>query len=100
MFARLKKRWSQLRSDLPGRRFCLYHERHRDAASPAKRVLIAASAVVVIMIGIVLMPAPGPGMLIVAIGLTLLAGESRRVAHYLDRFELAVRARWQRLRSG
>jgi hypothetical protein len=99
MFARLKQRWAELRSDPPGQRFCLYNERHREATAPVKRALIVGSAVVLIPIGIVMMPAPGPGMLVVAIGATMLAGESQPTARLLDRLELAVRALWLRLRG-
>jgi hypothetical protein len=45
------------------------------------------------------MPAPGPGMLIVAAGAAMLAGESKAVALALDGAERGVRrllARWRR----
>lgn len=92
MIEALKKRWAYLREGAPGERFQRYY-RHRQQhrSSGALRLLLLGGGILLIMIGIVLMPAPGPGTLIVAVGAALLAGESAKVARFLDRAE-----RWGR----
>ncbi|MBA3539898.1 MAG: hypothetical protein H0T79_09735 [Deltaproteobacteria bacterium] len=49
--------------------------------------------VVLVFAGGVMLVVPGPGLLVIVFGLALLAGESKRLAHVLDRAELVVR-RW------
>nr|WP_241696186.1 PGPGW domain-containing protein [Solimonas terrae] len=57
------------------------------------RPLRLAAGVAVLAAGLILVPAPGPGLLVVAVGAALLAGESASVATWLDHGELRVR-RW------
>ena len=58
--------------------------------------------VLILLAGIVLLPLPGPGMLVVAAGALLMAEGSRAVAGLLDAIEVRVRSligrrtRWQR----
>jgi uncharacterized protein (TIGR02611 family) len=89
------RRWHRLRLSRPGRRFQERHDRHR-SDDRRRRLAAVAAGVLLIIGGLVLMPLPGPGSLIVVIGLALLAGVSRRAARLLDRGELRLRRglRW------
>ena len=96
----LKTRWRELRHGEPGRRFrARYERRHARArhAGGRKWALIVAG-VVIALAGIVLLPLPGPGMLVIALGALLVAEESLTVAKMLDALELRGRAfiaRWR-----
>jgi hypothetical protein len=95
MLDRLKRHLHHFRHAEPGERFeRLYREEERDRKSPAVRVLLIAVALVVIAGGVVLMPLPGPGILIVAVGAGFLAMQSLAVARLLDRLEPKLRAAW------
>ena len=48
--------------------------------------------------GIVALPAPGPGSLVIVLGAALLGRELRPVAKAFDWLELFLRRNWQRLR--
>lgn len=101
MFDKLRSHWQTLRTSPPGERFASYHEARRgDGDHPVQRALSLLGGLLLVTVGIVLLPAPGPGMLVILAGGCLLAGESRRVAQGLDRFEIAVRRLWRRLRGG
>jgi uncharacterized protein (TIGR02611 family) len=99
MFDHLKSHLHTLRASPPGERFRCYHEARRGDARPLQRALLVVAGLLVIAVGIVMLPAPGPGMLVVLAGSCILAGESKRVAQGLDRAELAARRLWQRLRG-
>lgn len=87
-----KAAWRELWRDAPGRRFARRYERLRgQARGRAGRVLRGLLGMVLVAVGIVFMPLPGPGFVPVLVGAALLAGESLRVARWLDRAELRVR---------
>jgi uncharacterized membrane protein HdeD (DUF308 family) len=98
----LKTRWRELRQGEPGRRFrARYERRHakRRHAGGRKWAVIFAGALILVA-GIVLLPLPGPGMLVVALGALLVAEESLTVARMLDALEVRGRAfisRWRPL---
>jgi hypothetical protein len=94
MIRTLKKQWRELLDSPPGRRFRMRYERRaRERKTPAARVAWSAFAVLLIAGGIVALPLPGPGMVVIAAGLALLAQESLTVAKLCDRAELAIRKR-------
>ena len=67
-----------------------------------RKVLILTLGSLVVLLGIVLMPLPGPGLLIVFIGATLIAEESEVAARLLDRIDLRLQPlnrRWKRWRA-
>ena len=89
---KLRDSWQDFWRAAPGRRFAQRYERlHQASRALAGRVLRAMAGVVLIVVGIIFMPLPGPGFVPVLAGAALLAGESLRVAHWLDRAELRVR---------
>lgn len=88
----LKENLHLLKTAKPGERFEAYFEQSHDPnGSHFLRVFTLVSAALIVLIGIILMPAPGPGMVVVAAGLALMAGESRWLAKRLDRLEVKVR---------
>ena len=100
MFDHLKSQWQALRNSPPGHRFTRYHERLRGTGrSTLRRIALLLLGGTLVIVGVILMPAPGPGMLIVLAGACVLARESSRVALGLDRLELFARERWRRLRG-
>ena len=92
MFRKLKEQWHQLRNAPAGKRFRLRYERRaRERKTWWTRILWSGLAVVLIAAGIVALPLPGPGTVVIALGLALLAQESLVVARFCDRAELAIR---------
>lgn len=95
----LKDHWNEFRRGKPGRRFQDYYElRHDTRGNVALRVLKLVLGTVLLLIGLVMMPAPGPGTLVVAIGAVLVARESRVAARAFDAIERGLRAALQKLR--
>lgn len=79
----------------PGRRFQDRHARRRSKRSSLLRKgLLLGGGGLVLLAGLVLMPAPGPGLLIALVGAGLLADESPALARALDRGELLIRRLW------
>jgi len=88
--AGIRDEWRQFRHDRPGARFRNHHERMRHHS----RALVAArtaAGVVLLVVGLVLLFMPGPGVVVIAFGLGVLAGRSKRLAGALDRAEPVVR---------
>lgn len=78
--------------DKPGQRFARRHQRlNAQGRSRAGRVLRWVLGVVLVIVGVVFGPLPGPGFVPMLAGAALLAGESIRIATWLDRAELRVR---------
>ena len=84
----------------PGRRF---QERYRRKCESDRGRLARCAAVVagigLTLVGIFFLAVPGPGIPILAVGLALIAQESRAAARFLDGAELRLRRWWKRLRS-
>lgn len=92
MIDRLKRSWARLRDDPPGERFQRrYERRHEEGTTPLRRWGSIGLGMAVVAAGIFFLPAPGPGMIIVALGAGLIAQESRRAARGLDWIELRLR---------
>lgn len=106
----LQSHWQQLKEAEPGQRFHDFYERRkreREAEHPWRRFLWAGLGILLALGGIVLLGMPGPGLLVMAMGLALLASESEVLARGLDRLELFLRelskallAWWHRLKPG
>ncbi|HSW14917.1 MAG TPA: PGPGW domain-containing protein [Solimonas sp.] len=100
MFDNLKQSWQTLRHAPAGERFQQYHARSREGRGHGlMRLFKLLLGVALVLVGLVMMPAPGPGMVVVVVGACVMAGQSRRTARWLDGSELRVRAllrRWRR----
>ncbi|HEX7916100.1 PGPGW domain-containing protein, partial [Rudaea sp.] len=53
----------------------------------------------VFLVGVVMLVTPGPGLLVMAVGAALVAGESLLVARLLDRLDFHASAYWARWRT-
>lgn len=68
----------------------------------AYRSGVLVVGVLVVLVGIVLLPLPGPGMLVIVLGVTILASEfgwARRPLHRAKERLQAQTERWRRRRS-
>jgi hypothetical protein len=89
MFENLKQEWRLLKEGKPGSRFQRIHEaRSSDKSRSGAGLLVGA---LVIAAGIVALPLPGPGFLIIGLGTALVARESATAARIADRIEARVR---------
>jgi hypothetical protein len=92
MLTGLKKQWKHLTADPPGKRFQLrYERRKRYRRTPLARVMWTALAIFLILLGLVFIPMPGPGIVVMIFGCALLAEESLYVAKFCDAVEVAIR---------
>ena len=89
--ADVKREWRHFRNDEPGTRFTNHRERmkHRSRAHSAIALTVG---VMLLAGGVVLLFVPGPGLLLIAFGLGLIASHWARLAAVLDRSEPRLRA--------
>lgn len=95
MMQRLGERWQEFRRSRPGRRFQELHDRQEadGGGQPGwRKVLIVLLGGALVAGGLFLLPLPGPGMLIIVLGLALLSVVVPQLAPILDRGELWSRA--------
>ncbi|MBX3148046.1 MAG: hypothetical protein KF785_14875 [Gemmatimonadales bacterium] len=92
MLQSIKREWRLLRDAEPGRRFRDRYRRTRKGGSSfGARVARMVAGLAITAAGAFMVPAPGPGWLVVALGLGLIASDIRPLATFLDRAELRVR---------
>ncbi|MFT4233305.1 MAG: TIGR02611 family protein [Leucobacter sp.] len=91
-----------------GRRFGSLSERWREAVrrrpwlNTAYKVVVTVLGALVVVIGLILVPLPGPGWLIVFVGLTILGTEyhwARRLLGWLHRMLARFWERWNAWRA-
>jgi uncharacterized membrane protein YbaN (DUF454 family) len=105
IMSRALDEWRRFRDDTPGCRFRHYHERLHEHGTRTLRVLGIVCGVLLVAAGIAMCFLPGPGVITILLGLAMFAGESRRLAGWLDRREPAARrkakavSRWWNRRS-
>ncbi len=86
--------WQDFKKSQPGERFeDFYRKRQADRSSrfPWKRILYVFLGIILSLGGVVLLGMPGPGLLVMALGLALVAGESLTLAKGMDKLELLLR---------
>jgi len=98
MLAHLKRQWSDFSKGRPGHRFQDRHEKRKGARAGFWKPLYLIGGAALCLIGIVLLPAPGPGFIVVFFGGAMLAEESLAAARAFDWLELKVRAVISRIR--
>ena len=92
--------WDRFVHALPGRRFQdRYRRKQREEGSAWKRCAFVVTGILVSLAGVFFLAVPGPGLLILAVGLALIAQESAMLARSLDRAEIRARRLWKRFRS-
>src|SRR5829696_2574316 len=114
MIRKMREDWQRFKASKPGYRFrdrYRHHQQSRRGRFGFQKALFIVSG---LAIGsIVLAPLPGPGLGTFLLGLAIIAGELRIVAHFLDWAEVKLRgparrakgawaswARWARILIG
>jgi uncharacterized protein (TIGR02611 family) len=93
MFSGLRKQWRDLTKIPPGKRFQNRNERRKERRrKPLLKAAYLVMGAALLIVGIVLMPAPGPGFLVAFVGAAMLAEESLLAARAFDWLELKLRA--------
>jgi uncharacterized protein (TIGR02611 family) len=91
MMGQIKEGWRQLRDCRPGSRFREQHRRRHEGGQPAwRRPVFLTLGSLLVVAGVFLMPAPGPGFVVVFIGGLLLSRESLAVARFFDWLEMRL----------
>jgi uncharacterized protein (TIGR02611 family) len=92
MHEKLKQSWQHFKAVPPGKRFQgLYERRQQARLGLLTRLLSLGGGLLLMAVGLVLVPAPGPGWAIVFVGAGLIAQESLIAARALDWAELHLR---------
>lgn len=92
---RIKRNWQDFKDSQPGHRFYeRYKRRQRTSRGRWDKytLLNIGLGIVIAAIGVILIPAPGPGWLVTFVGLGLLGSEFAPIARALDWLELKGRA--------
>jgi len=95
---RLRYLWHRFRAGRPGDRFQkLYRARCNGQPSgwPAGRIASVTGTFALLFLGLLMIPAPGPGGLVVLFAAALLASEFLFIARSLDYLEQKVRSWWR-----
>jgi uncharacterized protein (TIGR02611 family) len=88
----LRDNWERFKKAEPGTRFEKQYEANQRARKKKwTRSAMIALGVAVLLVGLVALPAPGPGTLVLAAGVALLARESRWIAEKADSAEVTLR---------
>jgi hypothetical protein len=100
-FAGIAMRWRRFKRDTPGLRFERRYQAARAAGhGPVYKTMVFSAGVMLLSAGLVMLVAPGPGILVSVFGATLLAQQSLTLARLLDRCELRLRSSWGKVASG
>lgn len=101
MIQRAKENWRRLKESKPGRRFQDHHYRHQGGRgrSGFQVILNVVGGVMVVGGGLIAVPGPGPGWLIILLGMVMIAGESLSFARFADWAEIKLRRLARRVAS-
>jgi len=100
MFETLKASYREFAHSEPGHRFEDRYLRARHVSRGiAHRALMTGLGALVFAAGVVMLVAPGPGLLGMLAGASLIAQESHLLSRKLDEGELWLRRTWTRLRT-
>jgi hypothetical protein len=96
----LRTALKQFKDGKPGERFQKsYFERCRAGHNRLHKALVFGGGVLILAGGVIMLPAPGPGTIVVVLGAAIMAGESRITARALDRLELKLRGLYFRIKG-
>lgn len=87
MFQKLRRQWKLFLESPPGRRFQDFHDRRhkrRGTRGAGRKKWFMIGGIVIAVAGLALLPLPGPGSIVLAAGLMLVAQESITMARLLD----------------
>jgi drug/metabolite transporter (DMT)-like permease len=99
MFDWLRAHFRAFLASPSGTRFRRQHRRRQARPHVVRTILAVIGGTLIFLIGIVMLVTPGPGLLVMAIGAALIAGESLIVARVLDRIDFHASAYWARWRT-
>lgn len=92
MFERLRQRWHEVKRAKPGTRFQRRYEQHKkEQCSVWRKPIYLVVGTLLFLLGLVLLPAPGPGFLVIFLGAGMIAEESLWTARALDWLEVRLR---------
>ena len=92
MFRRLTRQWRAMVEAKPGKRFqARYEQRRQMRASVLWTPLYLILGSALFVLGLTMMVAPGPGLIVLFMGAALIGQESLVVARALDRTEVGLR---------
>lgn len=94
MIERAKENWRRFKQGKPGHRFQDHHHRCQrgyGSRSYLRGLFGIVWGLLVVVGGVIAVPAPGPGWLIILLGLGMIAGESLSFARSVDRAEVRLR---------
>ena len=92
MFHSFQEEWRQFKTSEPGKRFQERFERVKKTGQGGfMTVLYVGGGLLGIAVGIVMLAAPGPGLVVIAISAGLIAQKSLTAARLLDRLEIWLR---------
>ena len=89
----MQAEWKAFSASLPGERFKDRCHRKRGADRPAwKKIVSPMLGILIAVLGLILLPAPGPGIPIVLLGFALVAESFLWMARLLDLCEPPIRS--------
>jgi hypothetical protein len=91
MATAIVEEWRVFRRDSPGQRFENHYQRMRLHGSRGGAIARSIAGVLLVVLGLVMLVAPGPGIIVTLFGLGLLGGQSKTLARGLDRVEPELR---------
>ena len=94
MIERARENWRRFNESKPGHRFQdRYHHRQQGSSGGfnPRAIFGIVGGILVVLGGVIAVPGPGPGWLIIFLGLGMLAGESKLVARFMDWGEMRLR---------
>ncbi|MBK7543640.1 MAG: hypothetical protein IPP10_18085 [Candidatus Competibacteraceae bacterium] len=89
----LKQRWQRFAAVPPGQRFRA-HFKQRQQHQPSafhQKILAIGAGILIMGLGVVMLVAPGPGIVVLIIGAMLVAQESLAAARFMDWADLRLR---------
>ncbi len=96
----LREQWKRFAALPSGRRFQLRYRQHREkSAGLARKVVLMSLGVAFMLLGMTMLVLPGPGLLVMLIGMALIAESSLFASRLLDRIDLWFARRIKRWRA-
>ena len=90
--ARIQEHWREFKRAQPGERFqARYRRRQRKPHNLLTRMCYTVLGIALLIVGVILLPAPGPGFLVLIPGAALIAEESQIAARALDWLDVKLR---------
>jgi hypothetical protein len=92
MFATIKQNWDRLKRGTPGQRFQQeFRRRQRSRRSVVQKAVYIAGGILIVAAGLFFLLAPGPGTIVLLVGVGVIAQQSSLAARALDSLEIRAR---------